>query len=622
MIVAIAIIGFLADHDLDGRALDLEFAGTGDQLRAVFTSLSSTEGLGHRPGLGDFFWDFVLIGVYTLGGLTVSLLLWPPRRSRFIARWSVRLALVIAGLADIAENIVTARARQIDYDWAAPIIFSLASLKWVLVVAVLVAAIVQLASWAYKVPERLLEDKPANPTKTPASDWPPIVFDHKRASVGIACSGGGIRSAAFSLGGLHGLGASRVREATHLAAVSGGSYIATAMTAHYHSDDSKYQGDKLPFAEGSPELKKLRARSKYLFADGTGGRTSIGRALLATGINVIVLWLVAFAVLRPVGWLISSPVLHPELRSTEMLVDDIELAADLKPGDFRITAMPTASDDAAVPPTVACEDGVEARHFEIRMAHLPQFEAHVLRSTNGKSNPYRKAFHTRLDAPGVIEVCGTTPRVVRQPHLTTREPFKVNDQMKLKYDDEGGISADTATAISQLKSWLKVDEQPDFGDRTGIRGRSDIAIDGWMWAVVAIGLLACALVTTLGKGALRNRGRMTLRFPVSGAVCIGAATIVFVGMILIPWLLREIPDAVNTSFGKKITPSSPTGRLAAWATLFGGAFAAARRVRRRRSGRWPAPSNALGSPRSRCSRSRSPPRSAPASPTGSSSTRR
>lgn len=50
--------------------------------------------------------------------------------------------------------------------------------------------------------------------------------------VGISCSGGGIRSASFALGALHGLGPKVVRSATYLSAVSGGSWIASAMTAH------------------------------------------------------------------------------------------------------------------------------------------------------------------------------------------------------------------------------------------------------------------------------------------------------------------------------------------------------------------------------------------------------
>ena len=49
--------------------------------------------------------------------------------------------------------------------------------------------------------------------------------------LGICCSGGGIRSAAFSLGALQHLQEEgELRRASYLAAVSGGSYIATAIS--------------------------------------------------------------------------------------------------------------------------------------------------------------------------------------------------------------------------------------------------------------------------------------------------------------------------------------------------------------------------------------------------------
>lgn len=91
----------------------------------------------------------------------------------------------------------------------------------------------------------------------------------EKGKLGICCSGGGIRSAAFSLGALqmlqeHG----KLRRAAYLAAVSGGSYIAAAfsMVAKQGAGDSNAELFKKrpPFAPGSPEEQYLRNHSSYL----------------------------------------------------------------------------------------------------------------------------------------------------------------------------------------------------------------------------------------------------------------------------------------------------------------------------------------------------------------------
>ena len=64
------------------------------------------------------------------------------------------------------------------------------------------------------------------------------------SGIGICCSGGGIRSAAFNLGALQSLDEADVlRRADHLSAVSGGSYIASAYAiASRYSDDVAWIG--------------------------------------------------------------------------------------------------------------------------------------------------------------------------------------------------------------------------------------------------------------------------------------------------------------------------------------------------------------------------------------------
>ncbi len=107
----------------------------------------------------------------------------------------------------------------------------------------------------------------------------PELFQHARAEgdpqrVGICCSGGGLRSAAFSFGALDELWrAGIVEKADYLAGVSGGSYAVTAATiVRAQSPDAEWSKDQPgPYGLGSPELDYMRNRTDYL-APGLMGR--------------------------------------------------------------------------------------------------------------------------------------------------------------------------------------------------------------------------------------------------------------------------------------------------------------------------------------------------------------
>jgi hypothetical protein len=126
----------------------------------------------------------------------------------------------------------------------------------------------------------------------------------EEGKLGICCSGGGIRSAAFSLGALQQLQEKgELRRASYLAAVSGGSYIAGAISLIRKTGSHDSEADLLqrlpPFAEGSPEEQYLRNRSSYL-APGLTDKIFLGwRIVLGLTINLIfvALPLIALALL-------------------------------------------------------------------------------------------------------------------------------------------------------------------------------------------------------------------------------------------------------------------------------------------------------------------------------------
>ena len=129
---------------------------------------------------------------------------------------------------------------------------------------------------------------------------------------GISLSGGGIRSAAYSLGALqamqeHGLvtGPSKV---DYLSAVSGGSYIASALTmiARGPITEADRNAGVLsaadPFARGTPEEKYLRAHTTYL-VHGRGGRVSmVARLLGGILLNLLFIGVAVHTLFRVIGW--------------------------------------------------------------------------------------------------------------------------------------------------------------------------------------------------------------------------------------------------------------------------------------------------------------------------------
>ncbi|MDQ3152618.1 MAG: hypothetical protein M3R63_13150 [Actinomycetota bacterium] len=124
--------------------------------------------------------------------------------------------------------------------------------------------------------------------------------------IGIALSGGGIRSAAFNLGALQALQERKVlASADYLAAVSGGNYVASALTISQAYSDPGCENGKPLWAHGSPEERYLRRSTNYL-APGYTGRIWLALSVLyGFALNYLPFLLCAFIVGRLVGWLVS-----------------------------------------------------------------------------------------------------------------------------------------------------------------------------------------------------------------------------------------------------------------------------------------------------------------------------
>ena len=124
--------------------------------------------------------------------------------------------------------------------------------------------------------------------------------------VGLALSGGGIRSAAFCLGALQALYETRVlRRVDYLSTVSGGGYIGCSLTAALNANSGNFPFTSRIAEDESPSLQHIRDHSNYLFANGVvdvlHNASIYARGLVANAV-VILPFLLAAAVLTLVAW--------------------------------------------------------------------------------------------------------------------------------------------------------------------------------------------------------------------------------------------------------------------------------------------------------------------------------
>jgi hypothetical protein len=127
---------------------------------------------------------------------------------------------------------------------------------------------------------------------------------------GVCCSGGGIRSAAFNLGALQALTDQRegFGDADYLAAVSGGSYIASAVAIldNCSLPETLEPPEPPPFGRGSPEEQHLRNHSSYLAPGLRGILRLVWRVMRGLVINLSLVVLTLVVIGLPVGWALGT----------------------------------------------------------------------------------------------------------------------------------------------------------------------------------------------------------------------------------------------------------------------------------------------------------------------------
>jgi hypothetical protein len=150
---------------------------------------------------------------------------------------------------------------------------------------------------------------PGRPLDRPSSRTPGLQPDDQQVRA-ICCSGGGIRAAAFSLGGMQALGRrgpdgqSWYEDVDLVTAVSGGSYMAGSFAIVDHHLTNEQRAEALPYAPGSPEDNRLRAHTRYLVEDPRVAAIGILTVLYGLLLNLLPLLGVIFIAAKLLGWLL------------------------------------------------------------------------------------------------------------------------------------------------------------------------------------------------------------------------------------------------------------------------------------------------------------------------------
>ena len=321
----------------------LELAGDASRAGAILDCWTAAQRQRIRDGVDTDTW-FIVAYVATLAFwcLYGTRRLYRPALRRL--GWIALAGALAAGALDLFGENPGLRA-MLDGDRGAAVRTTTAALpKFVLVVLVagyallaLVAALTRLVQWVggpgvqatFRQPPGF---GPADAPAVPPTDLVDVVEAEDASTfarryvlpagdgtggVDISLSGGGIRSAAFSLGCVQtfedmpypGGAATVMATASHMATVSGGGYLGGGRQVLLH--DLTVRGAPLdtPYGRTQPETDFLHQHHNFLWNTPREAAVGIGRLLVGIAINVAVLAAIVFVIARPLGWVTFAPAL-------------------------------------------------------------------------------------------------------------------------------------------------------------------------------------------------------------------------------------------------------------------------------------------------------------------------
>ncbi|QGG94574.1 hypothetical protein [Actinomarinicola tropica] len=388
--------------------------------------------------------------------------------------------------------------------------------------------------------------------------------------IGVSCSGGGVRSASFCLGALQVLDHHGVLErARYVTAVSGGGYMAASWAianGERADDDAARRTGPRVYAPLSPEERWVRLHSSHLIGSALVFLAGALRLIAGILFGWLLIWLLMFAVARPIGWLISSDAAHPELRARTPV---LETATQPALADVEVTLV--ENNATADPP------------FSV-YAVTPSYSCAVMRvwpAVDDATTRLAPAWATTT-GPGVVRVERGEASIVDQPTVrvaawddrpsgddappcsvedVAADPYAptsdnadgpavvVGDAPRFELDSRAfrtvprtGEVGEVAAAIEQS---LVEEQTPTVTHRSGMTGRTsiDVVLGQWLTGLV---LLGAGLAVYLGRVLWRpfHRGvRRTMEQAAAMLALLGGGWLLV--FVVLPWAVQEVPDLLN-----------------------------------------------------------------------------
>ncbi len=421
----------------------------------------------------------------------------------------------------------------------------------------------------------------------PDANWETNQLSPETRRVGVACSGGGIRSASFTLGALQAIDESTenhcgLDEVDYVAAVSGGGYTAGGWAVTSDANRPSAGGPQPEpriFAQGSPEEERLR-RNSSLVPNIRTGAAAFGRTTMGLAVNLLLLWGLMIAVAAPVGWITSAQFLHPELRARTPL-----LQIEQQPRTVRSTSFPAENE---VPETIRfeeisdlpCSTGL-CRAWKV--VGLDWTTPEVAKTElDGDSETVFPPLVCDLNTPTQIVLDAGVLSIAQQPRVilpTTDEELAelraqaagaqepgntenacaeidpdveviesggaVDESPALSVDRQPELSIRDTAATEPTKDLLRVDSDPVIAQRSGFSGRPPATHSSAMHAAavvtVSVALLAGLLriISRPTTAAATHRWRVVVR--VASAVAAIAVTFIYV----VPWIIVSVPPFIQ-----------------------------------------------------------------------------
>ena len=321
LVAVFCVFAYAVNAIVDGSPFHLasQAAGSDARFREILGA-GDWNSLSEGQVYGSLALDTVFAVVYGFG-LWCFLWTWwcPPfwrvgRALRF--RKLVLLLPILAATFDVLENIATgfgldwtATGLHFRSDGWALAVSTLSCLKWFALGGAVIAAGANLV--AVLLPRADVIATPLEPQR--ATDRPD-------PALGVCCSGGGIRAAAFAAGTLSSLEERGVlAEADLISAVSGGAYVVGAYASLAQNggdtparDVARYLEGTDPTSTASGGVARL-SNHRFLQNDPGGFVRAVFLALGCVLFNVVVIAATTIAVAWPVGRLLASEFVDPSL---------------------------------------------------------------------------------------------------------------------------------------------------------------------------------------------------------------------------------------------------------------------------------------------------------------------